>query len=288
MDEILTYADIAALLGKRRRDCNKGDNGKGLLLAGSEGFYGAAVMAAAACLRAGIGTLKALCPSGAKEAFCALPEAMVYPVGPNWGSADMALLRERLAEADCLAIGPGLGREERLPQIVRLVLETGKPIVVDADGLNALSRLHNDEKAALLHEKAVLTPHPGEMARLTGLSIHAIKADAAGVAAEHARRWGCTVLLKGARTAIAGPDGCVKWNETGNAGLAKGGSGDVLTGIILALLGQKLPPYGAACAGSYLLGASAEEALSLLQERALMARDVIDALEQTLDMLRET
>ena len=287
MDEVLTRTDIAALLGRRRRDCNKGDNGKGLLLAGSEGFYGAAVMAAASCLRAGIGTLKVLCPGGALEAFYALPEAMVYPVGLNWAAADMTLIKERVAEADCLAIGPGLGREERLPQIVCLVLKTGKPAVVDADALNALSRLDDDEKAALLHEKAVLTPHPGEMARLTGLSIDEIKADMAGVAAEYARRWRCTVLLKGARTAIAGPDGRLKWNETGNAGLAKGGSGDVLTGIILALLGQKLPPYGAACAGSYLLGASAEEALSLLQERALMARDVIGAVEQTLAMLRK-
>ena len=278
MDEILTHADIAALLGKRRRDCNKGDNGKGLLLAGSEGFYGAAVMAAAACLRAGIGTLKALCPSGAKEAFCALPEAMVYPVGPNWGSADMALLRERLAEADCLAIGPGLGREERLPQIVRLVLETGKPIVVDADGLNALSRLHNDEKAALLHEKAVLTPHPGEMARLTGLSIHAIKADAAGVAAEYARRWGCTVLLKGARTAIAGPDGCVKWNETGNAGLAKGGSGDVLAGMLLSLLGQGLAPFEAACAGAWLHGAAGDRCATEMGEYGMTPSDMLGAL----------
>lgn len=287
MDEVLTRSDIAALLGRRRRDCNKGDNGKGLLLAGSEGFYGAAVMAAASCLRAGIGTLKVLCPGGALEAFYALPEAMVYPVGPNWAAADMALIRERLAEADCLAIGPGLGREECLPQIVRLALSTGKPAVVDADGLNALSRLDDDEKAALLHESAVLTPHPGEMARLTGLSIDEIKADAAGVAVQYARRWGCTVLLKGARTAIAGPDGRLKSNETGNAGLAKGGSGDVLTGIILALLGQKLSPYGAACAGSYLLGVSAAEALSLLQERALMARDVIDAVQQTLAMLRK-
>ncbi|MEA4970914.1 MAG: NAD(P)H-hydrate dehydratase [Candidatus Pelethousia sp.] len=287
MNEVLTRADIAALLGRRRRDCNKGDNGKGLLLAGSEGFYGAAVMAAASCLRAGVGTLKVLCPGGALEAFYALPEAMVYPVGPNWAAADMAQIRERLAEADCLAIGPGLGREGCLPQIVRLALSTGKPAVVDADGLNALSRFDDDEKAALLHENTILTPHPGEMARLTGLSIDEVKADVASIAAQYARRWGCTVLLKGARTAISGPDGRLKWNETGNAGLAKGGSGDVLTGIILALLGQKLPPYGAACAGSYLLGASAEEALSLLQERVLMARDVIDALEQTLAMLRK-
>ena len=89
MHDVLTPKDIAALLGERQWDCNKGDNGKGLLLAGSEGFYGAAVMAAAACLRSGIGTLKVLCPGGARAAFYALPEAMVYPAGPNWAAADV-------------------------------------------------------------------------------------------------------------------------------------------------------------------------------------------------------
>ncbi|MEA5058643.1 MAG: NAD(P)H-hydrate dehydratase [Candidatus Pelethousia sp.] len=286
MNEVLTREAIKAILGVRSPDCNKGDNGKGLLLAGSEGFYGAAVMAAASCLRAGIGTLKVLCPNGAREAFFALPEAMVYVAGPNWDSANPSLIRERLAEATCIAMGPGIGKEDGTLELVHAVLKTGKPAVLDADGLNALSRLTDREKTALLHQNAVLTPHPGEMARLTGLTVADIQADAAYVAAVHARRWNCTVLLKGARTAIAAPDGAVKWNERGNAGLAKGGSGDVLTGIILALLGQKLPPFAAACAGSYLLGASAEEALDLLRERALMARDVIDAVKHTLDMLR--
>ncbi len=287
MDKVLTHAEIAALLGRRRPDCNKGDNGKGLLIAGSEGFYGAAVMATAACLRGGIGTLKVLCPEGARQAFFALPEAMVYPAGPHWGSVDRGLVRARLDEADCIALGPGMGREEGVIDLLRLVLDSSKPCVIDADGLNALACLPEDEKAALLHKGTVLTPHPGEMGRLTGLPVAAIAADMAAIAAQYARRWGCTVLLKGDRSVIAGPDGLVKWNETGNAGLAKGGSGDVLTGIILALLGQKLSPFAAACAGSYLLGASASEALDLLQERALMAGDVISAVAQTLDLLRK-
>lgn len=284
LDDTLTRAEVSALLGTRRRDSNKGDNGKGLLVAGSEGFYGAALMSAAACLRAGIGTLKALCPEGARAAFYALPEAMFYAAGPNWERADMRLVCERMEEADCIAIGPGIGREERVLEFVRLALETRKPIVLDADALNALSRLSDAEKAALLHENAVLTPHPGEMGRLAGVSVQDIKENMSQIALEYAGRWGCTVLLKGARTAIASPGGKLKWNETGNSGLAKGGSGDVLTGIILALLGQKLAPFAAACVGSYLLGASAEEALDILKERALMARDVIGALEKTLEV----
>lgn len=285
MADILQRKDIARLLGKRPKDANKGDNGKGLLLAGSEGFYGAAVMAAAACLRAGIGTLKVLCPAGAKPAFCALPEAMVYAVGPDWDHGDGALAEARLAEATCIALGPGMGRAAGVRSWVRAALSTGKPVVVDADGLNALAPLPQAEKAALLHENVIFTPHPGEMSRLTGLPIPEIKGKMEQTARIYAAQWGCTVLLKGARTAIAGPDGRFAWNETGNPGLAKGGSGDVLTGILLALLGQKLPPFDAACAGSYLLGASADEALGLLRERALMARDVIEAVERTLSML---
>lgn len=285
MDNVLTKNQVAGLLGRRPRDCNKGDNGKGLLLAGSEGFYGAAVMAATACLRAGIGTLKVLCPGGGRPAFYALPEAMVCSVGPCWDGADRELIARRMAEATCIGVGPGIGSEASIPAVVCQGLAQGKPMVIDADGLNGLSALADDEKRACLHGMALLTPHPGEMARLIRLPIDKIKADAEGVARRYAEQWGCTILLKGAYTVIAGPRGQIRWNTTGNSGLAKGGSGDVLTGILLALLGQGLPPFEAACAGSYILGASAEEALELLQERALLARDVICALEHTLAML---
>lgn len=273
------------MLGKRPPDCNKGDNGKGLLLAGSEGFYGAAVMAATACLRAGIGTLKVACPGPVKQAFAVLPEAMVYGVGPDWSALDLAWAKARLEEATCIGLGPGMGRSPGVGAALGLALETRKPTVVDADGLNTLAGFSETERKELLHPQAVLTPHPGEMARLTGLSVGEIKADPAAVARFYAKAWGCTVLLKGHRTAIAGPAGEFAWNQSGNAGLAKGGSGDVLTGIILALLGQKLKPFDGACVGSYLLGASAETALALLQERALMARDVIGAVEATLGYL---
>ncbi len=285
MRNVLHKEQIKSFLGERPRECNKGDNGKGLLLAGSEGFFGAAIMAATACLRGGIGTLKVLCPEGARPAFHVLPEAMIYRVGPDWTLSDRGLIAARIQEATCLALGPGIGREEAVLEILQALLAAAKPTVVDADGLNALSRLPQAEKRALLHANTVLTPHPGEMSRLTGCSIESIKENMEGMAREWAGRWGCTVLLKGARTAIAGPNGEFAWNESGNAGLAKGGSGDVLTGLILALLGQKLPPFQAACCGSYLLGVSAEEGLRLLRERALMARDVIDAVENTLHIL---
>ena len=277
----LTKDKIAALLGPRRRESNKGDNGHGLLLAGSGSMPGAACMAATAALRAGIGTLKVLCPASAAAGLCALPEAMLAPLpGERWDACTEAFLRSYLDAATCIAIGPGMGRAAETDGVLRLVLSAGKPVVVDADGLFALAR--NTEARAALHGKVVLTPHFGEMARLLGISIPEVRENQKAFALRSAAQWGCTVLLKGARSVVAAPDGRFAWNETGNPGLAKGGSGDVLSGIALAMLGQKLAPFDAACAASYLLGASADAALDLLRERMLMARDVTEMIELTL------
>lgn len=277
----LTKDKIAALLGPRRRESNKGDNGHGLLLAGSGSMPGAACMAATAALRAGIGTLKVLCPASAAAGLCALPEAMLAPLpGERWDACTEAFLRSYLDAATCIAIGPGMGRAAETDGVLRLVLSAGKPVVVDADGLFALAR--SIEARAALHDKVVLTPHFGEMARLLGISIPEVRENQKAFALRSAAQWGCTVLLKGARSVVAAPDGRFAWNETGNPGLAKGGSGDVLSGIALAMLGQKLAPFDAACAASYLLGASADAALDLLRERMLMARDVTEMIELTL------
>lgn len=277
----LTKDKIAALLGPRRRESNKGDNGHGLLLAGSGSMPGAACMAATAALRAGIGTLKVLCPASAAAGLCALPEAMLALLpGERWDACTEAFLRSYLDAATCIATGPGMGRAAETDGVLRLVLSAGKPVVVDADGLFALAR--SIEARAALHDKVVLTPHFGEMARLLGISIPEVRENQEALALRSAAQWGCTVLLKGARSVVAAPDGRFAWNETGNPGLAKGGSGDVLSGIALAMLGQKLAPFDAACAASYLLGASADTALDLLRERMLMARDVTEMIELTL------
>ncbi len=277
----LTKDKIAALLGPRRRESNKGDNGHGLLLAGSGSMPGAACMAATAALRAGIGTLKVLCPASAAAGLCALPEAMLALLpGERWDACTEAFLRSYLDAATCIAIGPGMGRAAETDGVLRLLLSAGKPVVVDADGLFALAR--SIEARAALHDKVVLTPHFGEMARLLGISIPEVRENQEALALRSAAQWGCTVLLKGARSVVAAPDGRFAWNETGNPGLAKGGSGDVLSGIALAMLGQKLAPFDAACAASYLLGASADTALDLLRERMLMARDVTEMIELTL------
>lgn len=280
--ETLKKEDIQKLLPPRRTDCSKRDNGKGLLIAGSAGFAGAAVMASCAALRAGIGTLKTLVPEPAGEAFIALPEAMClrYPKD-DWDENAAEFAKPYIDEATAIAVGPGLGRGAGREKLLKAVLRAKKPTVVDADGLFALSRV--EDKKAILHERVVLTPHLGEMERLTGIKAAGIAARQEEIAILYASRWGCTVLLKNNESVVASPDGAAAWNKTGNPGLAKGGSGDVLCGIVLALLGQGLSPFHAACAGSYLLGASAQEAMELLRERMLMARDVIFSIEKTLD-----
>ncbi len=273
----LDHEYIRNIVSSRPRDSHKGSNGRGLILAGSEGMAGAAVMCACSALRGGIGLLKVLCPDSVRPAFYALPEAMVQPCGESWTACDRERLAELISWADCICIGPGMGRD--CADTVKAVLDCGKPAIVDADGLNAISE---KKMQYLLHENVIITPHPGEMARLTGLAVKEITADPARIAAEYAARWSCTVLLKGAQSHIASHDGRTARNVSGNPGLAKGGSGDVLSGIILALLGQGLRPYEAACAGAYILGASADRAMDILRERMLMSRDVTAAIADTL------
>lgn len=275
----LTEQDVLQLLPIRKKDGNKGDNGRAVLIAGSHYYTGAALMSAGAALRCGCGLLTVLGTKTVKEAFCMLPEAMCVQAcaDKEWELESVELVKSYMEQAQVLAVGPGMGQGPGVAEIVRLAIETGKPLVLDADGLNALSK----DKTLLqgLHENCVLTPHIGEMARLTGRGILEIKKDLIGTAANYAKLWNCTVLLKDAKSIIASQAGITR-NITGNDGLAKGGSGDVLSGIILALLAQKAAPYDAARVGAYLLGVSAQKALDILQTRMTMARDLTDALQQ--------
>lgn len=274
----LDHEYISNILGRRPKNSHKGSNGRGLILAGSDGLTGAAVMCACGALRGGIGLLKVLCPEDVRPALYSLPEAMVLSCGGGWGDHNEAQLAELTDQADCLCAGPGMGRN--CGKVIETVLKAQKPAIIDADGLNAIAQSNMQR---LLHENVIITPHPGEMSRLTGLTVGEITADPAKIACEYAIKWGCTVLLKGAESHIASFDGKIARNTSGNPGLAKGGSGDVLSGIILALLGQGLKPYDAACAGAYILGASADRAVDILRERMLMSRDVTDAIERTLE-----
>lgn len=277
---LFEQSDAVKLLPRRPLDSHKGKNGRALLCVGSGQYTGAALLSAGAALRAGAGLLTAAVPGAVKPAFAQLPEAMAVAVcdGENWDEAACERAFELLEGKHAVGIGCGVGEGNILP-LIKYALESGVPLLLDADALNQLS--NQKEMLSLLHSNVVLTPHPAEMARLTAEPLEAILSDPIETARKYAERWSCVVLLKGATTCIS--DGTqVRLNISGNPGLAKGGSGDVLSGIITALLAQGLSAFDAASVGAFLLGASADTALELLRERALIARDVIEVVERTI------
>ena len=273
--------DAARLLPRRPSDSHKGKNGRALLCVGSEAYTGAALLSVGAALRAGAGLTTAAVPGKIKPAFAALPEAMCLPVntGSDWDSDGVMRAIKQLPQKNAICIGCGVGEGDIIP-LITAALESNKPVVLDADALNQLAK--RPDLFRLLHPNVIVTPHPAEMARLSGETTEAIVSDPIGVSQTYAKQWNCVVLLKGATTCISN-GAQVRLNTSGNAGLAKGGSGDVLSGLITGLLAQGLSAFDAASCGAFLLGVSADTALNLLQERMLLARDVISAVEQTIE-----
>lgn len=266
-------ADIAALLPQRPRTLHKGLSGRVTLVAGSTGYLGAAALAGQAAVKGGAGLVTLLTPASARPLLAVkltevmvkgLPEGPAVPVeaaGTATGTlvpgglapAAVTMVLDESSGADALAIGPGLGTSEETGTAIRqILLDTQLPCVIDADALTALQG-HTD---LLLHMAAdkVLTPHPGEMARLTGLTVGQIERDRVETARTYARQWQCVLLLKGVPTVVALPDGTAYLNTTGNPAMATGGCGDVLTGLLAALLAQGLPAGDAAVAAAYLHG----------------------------------
>jgi NAD(P)H-hydrate epimerase len=183
--------------------------------------------------------------------------------------------------AGALAIGPGLSTHSETAQLVRnMVMTTSVPTVVDADGINAIAQDPGTLKAA--KAPIVLTPHPGEMARLTGLSVQEIKLDRLNIALRVAAQWGKIVVLKGARTIIADPSGVAYINTTGNSGMATAGSGDVLTGIIAGLLAQGIRPLEASVLGVYVHGLAGDIASSRYGEMGMTATDILGSVPEAL------
>lgn len=255
--------EVAAWLPERRPDTHKGDVGHLLVVAGSPGLTGAAALSSTAGLRAGAGLVTLGAPAGQQALLAAkLTEVMTLPLAETPAGAlslrAFTAIRDFLGRCRALALGPGLGRDpETLELVRRLVFEAPVPLVLDADGLYALAgRLEEAGVAAARAPGAtrVLTPHPGEMAALLGVTTQEVQADRIGTAREAARKCGAVVVLKGAPTVVAHPDGEARLNPTGSPALATAGSGDVLTGIIGGLLAQGLPPWEAAVAGVYVHG----------------------------------
>lgn len=258
----LTDEIVRELLPLRKANAHKGDAGRVVICAGSPGYTGAAALASDAAVKAGAGLVSLYTPLSSRDVLAIkLTEVMVHGLlermpGILGGGAasDVASSAEA---ADVLAIGPGLGTSESTQEAVRTILQKiTTPVVIDADALTALAG-HTEILAAMQAQK-VLTPHPGEMARLTGLEIAEIEADRINIAKKYAEQWQAIVVLKGAPTVIGCPNGTVYVNSTGNSSLATGGSGDVLTGIIAGLAAQEISLQEAAICGVYLHGMAAE------------------------------
>ena len=277
---ILRHEDVLALLPDRKENAHKGDFGRVLLLCGSRGFTGAAYLAAMGALRAGAGLVYLGVPEGIYQIEAIkLNEAIVFPLPDREGMLcpeAIPLLAERLPQMDALVLGCGLGQSDGTEAVVRWVLEQARcPVVLDADGINLLSR-HRD----VLRGRAgatILTPHQGEFLRL-GFSIGE---DRMASARQAARELGCVMVLKGHGTCVT--DGQREYiNPTGNPGMAVGGSGDVLAGIIGGLLGQGLPPLEAAACGCWLHGAAGDKCARELGQYGMLPTDMLNALPRLL------
>ena len=278
---IITTAYVAAHLPSRPADSHKGTYGTLLALCGSYGMAGAALLCARGALRSGVGLLRAAVPRSVYPLLVeAIPEAVFCPVAEQDGgfSADaIPALTDALAIADAVVAGCGIGRGEGQTAVVRhLLAHSTVPVILDADGINAVTPhiLTEETRSAPL----ILTPHPGEMARLLGVSTAEVQADRQAVACRLARETGAIVVLKGHHTLVAASDGTVMENHTGNSGMATGGSGDVLAGIIGALVAQGVPPYEAAVCGVYLHGAAGDLAAAKHSQHGMLPTDLIEEL----------
>lgn len=261
--------DLREWLAPRPRDSHKGRNGRVLCVGGEHGSGGAVLLCAEAALRCGAGLVEiATREAHVAPALARLPEAMPRAV------EDPHTLASHLPAADVLALGPGLGQGEWGRALLRAALATGRPAVMDADALNLLA-----SGAVGVPPDTVLTPHPGEAARLLGIDSAAVQADRLAAARLIAERFRATVILKGAGSLIAAPDRVPCLIAAGNPGMAVGGMGDVLTGVVAALRAQGLAAFDAACAGA-LLHAAAGDAAAGEGERGLLPRDLMPWLRR--------
>jgi NAD(P)H-hydrate epimerase len=251
---------------KRRPDTHKGDYGRALIVAGSPGMIGAAVLASRGALRVGAGlTYLAVPKELVNFVNCMTPEVITLPFE-----------KIKTIKPDAIAIGPGLGQSPNIKKILHKLVISHSSLVIDADALNVLSNnlgLLKKQKACI-----ILTPHPGEMSRLIDKSVEYIQKNRVAVAKEAAKRFNCLVVLKGNKTVIAKPSGETFVNRTGNPGMATGGVGDVLTGMIAGLLAQGFSPWNAAVAGVYLHGLAGDLAAKEKGEYGMIASDLVEKI----------
>lgn len=270
-------------LPSRAKDSHKGTFGKVLILAGSVGMSGAAVLAGMGALRGGAGLVQIACPAAIQHVIasgspCYLTLGLTHDSTGELTAASLEKLNSILPAVQAVAIGPGMGRGPDVIQALQhLITHYAGPIIIDADGLHAFTILH---QAGKIHDRKVpltFTPHPGEFAQMTGLTSQLIQADRKQQALRYVMEHKVLLVLKGQGTIVT--DGQRMYvNTTGNAGMAKGGSGDVLTGLIASLAAQGMAPLEAAQAAVYLHGYAGDLAAASLSEQAMLPTDLVESL----------
>ncbi len=275
----------------RKAASHKGDFGRIFILAGSRGLTGAAHLAEMGALRAGAGLVTVGVPEKVYPVIAKREaEVMVKPFSSTLegtlGLHALKPIRNFLKNQDVLALGPGLSQNSETQRLIRKVIqESSLPLVIDADGLNALQG-----HTSMLRDckyRSILTPHPGEFIRLFGGKLSSKDQDRKRRAKEAAKKFGIFLILKGYHTVIASPEGEVTVNPTGNPGMAKGGSGDILTGMIAALIGQRFSLWDAARFGVYLHGLAGDLACKKIGEASLTARDILQFLPLAIKKIRK-
>jgi NAD(P)H-hydrate epimerase len=282
----LADGEIPELLPPRKARSNKGTFGHVLGFAGSAGMPGAAIMSASAAYRTGAGYVCACTtPSVAKILQHGAHEVVTRIVPDHNGALcpeSLTAVEDELERATVVYVGPGLSRGKEVSSFVFALLEAVKvPIVIDADALNAISEDITVLKK--LHAPCVITPHPGEMSRLTGLSVDEILAGTIETASAFAREFNVVTVLKDARTIVANPNGHSYINNSGTSALAKAGTGDVLTGIITGFIAQGMDVYEAAALGVYIHGKAGENAEKTLSQYGVTATDVLEHIPRVLN-----
>ncbi|MFC1868076.1 NAD(P)H-hydrate dehydratase [Thermodesulfobacteriota bacterium] len=281
--------DFSDLFRGEERDTHKGDRGHLFILAGSTGKTGAASLTALGALRAGAGLVTLGVPKSLNSILeTKLTEAMTVPLPETEDGSLSIKAKEEIyglfEGKTALALGPGLSTNPETSALVReIIAECGLPMVIDADGINALAEDSNALKS--LNEKKLLTPHPGEMGRLTALKSKDVQIDRVGTATQFVENYGGYLLLKGARTLIAEPGGRIYLNPTGNPALSSGGSGDVLTGLISGFLARGWPMIRSAIAGVYMHGLAADLLAEDMGEAGILAGELLDVIPGLMDSL---
>ncbi len=292
--ELITNRWARAVLPRRPLDANKGTFGRALVVAGSANYIGAAYLACSGAIRVGAGLVTLATATSLQPILASKLTETTYLPLPESNRGIIAfeavkLIRQQFNHYNVLLLGCGLGQSQPATRFITATLLRGKralpPLVLDADALNALAKIPNWWQRLTVN--AILTPHPGEMARLAGVSVDEVQSDREGIAKSVAREWHKTIVLKGAYTVIAAPDGQSRTSPIANPGLASAGTGDVLSGAIAGLVAQGLPLFNAASLGVYLHGEAGEMVKARMGDAGMIATDLLPVLPLVIKQLKE-